>query len=166
MKRILFTIILALSLGTASGQSLSLSLTGASTGRVEVGLVVTDSVSSTSTCYVTSGLGWFRDPYVYIGFGLDLQMYRNLYLNTELYPIFSMEHRDWIDRGNNMIGDEFMFGTRIRVGPAYTIQLLPELDLLLKAGLEFECPVFATRNAAAQFQVRGYVGLGLILHTL
>lgn len=166
MKKILIIVTLVLSLQTVQSQELNAGLTGMYPGRVEIGLQIVDTVGPKSVMYLNYGLGCTTEPYIYLGLGLDLEMYKKLALNTELFPILNMQHRERIDRGNNTVGDEFVFGTRVRVGPKYTIQLVPKLDLVLRAGVELLCPILASRNAVAQSEVHGFIGLGLLWHTL
>lgn len=163
---ILSLIALALCKGPVFGQGLNLELTGSSLGRLEAGVSIVDTTSPVLVWNLNFGAGDYYDIYTYIGAGLNLQLYRNFGTYLELYPVLSTRHKTQTNRGNNMVGDELMFGTRVRAGTQYTIQLWPKLDLVTRAGLELECPVFATRNAAAEFRVQGYVGLGLVLHAL
>ena len=167
VKKLILIVALALPSVNVQGQySLDMTVSGMSSGRIEAGLVIGDSITQTSKFCALTGLGCFYKPYVYLGIGFDLQVYPNLNVNAALFPFFSTEHRYWVDRGNNMIGDELMFGTRVQAGPQYNIPLSQFFEIQVKAGIELECPILATQNAAANFQMRGYVGLGLILHTL
>lgn len=167
VKKLILIVVLALPSINVQGQySLDITVSGMSSGRIETGLVMGDSITQTSKFCVLTGLGWFNEPYTYLGIGFDLQVYPNLSVNAALFPFFSMEHRDWVGRGNNMIGDELMFGTRVQAGPQYNIWLSQFFGIQVKAGIELECPILATQNAAANSQVRGYIGIGLIIHSL